>query len=312
MKNLRRYHHFTEDVWQWFSDHKRTLPWRDLSVEDDRQRGYMILVSEVMLQQTQVNRVVGAFPAFLRRFPTLQDLARATNADVLCAWRGMGYNSRALRLRDAARLLAERTDFPTTLSELTEIPGIGPYTAGAILNFAFHIPTPCIDTNIRKIIHCAFAQNHAVLPSDSSLLSIASTLLAIALETGKPLGYDSADWHAALMDLGSVAFRTTPSSELGVMEPWLSSAHAMPQRAAKKREPGRLVGTTFIPRRIFRGRIIEALRDHPQGLTVRSLGKAIAPDWNPEEHTAWLSQICEALTREGFIRKSGAVYRLHS
>ena len=95
---------FVETVWDWYGRHKRDLPWRDLRDADPAERGYKILVSEVMLQQTQVSRVEIMFRSFLERFPKIQDLASASNRDVILAWRGMGYNSRALRLRDAAKL----------------------------------------------------------------------------------------------------------------------------------------------------------------------------------------------------------------
>jgi A/G-specific adenine glycosylase len=108
------------------------------------------------------------FKRFLEQFPTLSDLADASNKEVIIAWRGMGYNSRALRLRDAARWIRDRDRvrneynpspnpvFPSSMEELQTIPGIGHYTAGAIRNFAFGIPTPCIDTNIRRILHRVF------------------------------------------------------------------------------------------------------------------------------------------------------------
>ena len=96
---------FCEEIWHWFSVHKRALPWRDLEIADDTQRAYMILVSEIMLQQTQVSRVEVIFRRFLREFPTIHDLAKASNAQVIRSWRGMGYNSRALRLRDATKLI---------------------------------------------------------------------------------------------------------------------------------------------------------------------------------------------------------------
>jgi A/G-specific adenine glycosylase len=96
---------FVREIWKWYSANKRALPWRDLAISDESERAYRILVSEVMLQQTQVERVKIVFKEFLERFPRMQDLAAASNRDVLIAWRGMGYNSRALRLRDAAKII---------------------------------------------------------------------------------------------------------------------------------------------------------------------------------------------------------------
>src|SRR3989338_1421268 len=99
---------FVDTIWAWYAVHKRSLPWRDLAVVDETERAYRVLVSEVMLQQTQVSRVVIIYKRFLQEFPKLKDLAEASNRDVILAWRGMGYNSRALRLRDAAREIVRR------------------------------------------------------------------------------------------------------------------------------------------------------------------------------------------------------------
>ena len=158
MTHQERIEGFVREIWSWYARHKRTLPWRDLKVEYDSQRAYMVLVSEIMLQQTQVSRVQIVFKRFLESFPTLEDLAKATNAEVILAWRGMGYNSRVLRLRDAAKIICEEHQgiFPKEMDQLLSIKGIGNYTAGAIRNFAFHIPTACVDTNIRRIVHRTF------------------------------------------------------------------------------------------------------------------------------------------------------------
>ncbi len=300
-------------MWTWFSAHKRTLPWRDLSDSDDRLRGYKILVSEVMLQQTQVSRVVRAYVEFLSIFPTVDHLASASNAEVIIAWSGMGYNSRALRLRDAARVISQSDGFPKTYESLITINGIGPYTAGAILNFAFRIPTPCIDTNIRKILWSAFYRKEPAPPKDKALLTLASEVLSAALETGASRGFDTADWHAALMDLGSIAFKkTTDRQSLTVMKQWFPVRNLTIVATVKKPEPGRRVGSSFIPRRIFRGRIVEALRKHPAGLSHASLGERIASDWQPDRHAEWLTALCDTLIQEGIVDRSGSVYRLRS
>src|SRR3989344_7568651 len=102
MQHAERIELFCETIWEWYARHKRELPWRDLSDSDPTARAYKILVSEVMLQQTQVIRVKIVFRDFLEKFPKIADVSSASNRDVLLAWRGMGYNSRALRLRDAA------------------------------------------------------------------------------------------------------------------------------------------------------------------------------------------------------------------
>ena len=125
----------------WFAEYGRALPWR-------RTRDpYAILVSEVMLQQTQVERVVPRYLAWLERWPTAKALAAASAADVIRAWQGLGYNRRGLNLHRAARRIAE-SGWP---DDLTELPGVGPYTAAAIANFAFGRSELPVDTNVRRV-----------------------------------------------------------------------------------------------------------------------------------------------------------------
>ena len=125
----------------WYAAHARDLPWR-------RTRDpYAILVSEVMLQQTQVDRVVPRYLAWLERWPTVDALATASPADVIRAWQGLGYNRRGLNLHRAACVVAER-GWP---DDVTELPGVGPYTAAAIANFALGRPELPVDTNVRRI-----------------------------------------------------------------------------------------------------------------------------------------------------------------
>jgi A/G-specific adenine glycosylase len=125
----------------WFAEHGRDLPWR-------RTRDpYAVLVSEVMLQQTQVERVVPRYEQWLERWPTVEALAAASAADVIRAWQGLGYNRRAINLHRAARVVAER-GWP---DDLTELPGVGRYTADAVRAFAFGEPVLSVDTNVRRV-----------------------------------------------------------------------------------------------------------------------------------------------------------------
>lgn len=136
-------------VGAWFREHARPLPWR-VSPRDP----YLSLVSEFMLQQTQVSRVLARWPEFLGRFPTLADLARAPERAVLAAWSGMGYYRRARHLHAAARGVMERFGgrIPGDAAALRTLPGVGPYTAGAIASIVFGRPEPIVDGNVARVL----------------------------------------------------------------------------------------------------------------------------------------------------------------
>ncbi len=306
---------FVDSIWSWYASHKRVLPWRDLQIKDDSECAYRVLVSEIMLQQTQVPRVVIIYGRFLDQFPTLADLAKASNKDVILAWRGMGYNGRALRLRDAARSIIEvhRGAFPRDMDLLMSIKGIGHYTAGAIRNFAFDLPTPCIDTNIRRILHRTFvgpeSPNGTWVKNDAWLLALASEILTHALASPE---FSPSHWHAALMDFGSLVqtkrnprWDLCPLTARGIMK----TTPAMFEKATSAKtliapadtEPGRTVGGRFIPNRIFRGRVVEELRDANAGLSFDVLGSRIAADWSPTKHRLWLRGIVEKLERDRIV-----------
>ena len=346
MKRHERVRAFVRTIWDWYSTNKRSLPWRDLPDTDPTERAYKVLVSEIMLQQTQVPRVIVTYKNFLERFPTLRYLAAASNADVLRAWRGMGYNSRALRLRDAAKEIMVRSahhdiGFPTSMDDLMDIPGIGHYTAAAIRNFAFNIPTPCIDTNIRRILHRTFVgpenSDGNWNKDDEYLLGIAGEVLTFAMQISlAPTASSarsslsrfeksawlssSAEWHAALMDYGSLVqtkrnpkWDICPLTKKGIMKTTPLRAARFAGQAKKKtlkKEPGRRVGSTFIPNRIFRGRVVDALRDAPRGLTLEDIGSRVALDWNPEAHREWLDGILAQLAREAMVRPQRGRYVL--
>jgi A/G-specific adenine glycosylase len=130
-----------ERLLAWYRENRRDLPWRETTDP------YSILVSEMMLQQTQVARVIPRYTRWLERWPTAAALAQASTADVIVEWQGLGYNRRAVNLQRAARIVAEE-GWP---QDLTELPGIGPYTAGAVGNFAFGRDVLPLDTNIRRV-----------------------------------------------------------------------------------------------------------------------------------------------------------------
>lgn len=333
---------FCAELQTWFSRHKRALPWRDLREKDRDHRAYLVLVSEVMLQQTQVSRVIVLYRNFLEKYPRIEDLAKATNAEILIAWRGLGYNNRALRLRDAARTIVgeHRGKFPDSMEALTAIKGIGEYTAGAVRNFAFDLPTPCLDVNIRRILHRFFVgpenPDGTWKKDDRYLLKLAEEMLKVALGhkigeigglrgVGKemknltsptiPSPLTTSDFHAALMDFGSlVCTKNAPKWEL--LSPGMKSickAYGKEITRTKKvinKEPGREVAGKHIPNRIFRGRVIEALRDDPKGLTHDAIGRIITPDWTMGDYGDWLDGILKKLQSDGLIEQKKEKWRL--
>lgn len=181
---------FIQTVWDHYENYgRRTLPWR--KTKDP----YKILVSEVMLQQTQVDRVKPKYSAFLGQFPTVFDLAAAPLKDVLIAWQGLGYNRRAKMLHACAQAVVQKYagKFPQSKEALVELPGIGAYTAGAVMAFAFNKPVVLIETNVRSVyLHHFFSDASGV--SDAELLPLIE----------KTLSKENArDWYAGLMDYGT-------------------------------------------------------------------------------------------------------------
>ncbi len=161
-------------VLAWYLANGRDLPWRHT------RDPYAILVSEVMLQQTQVSRVLPRYQAWLARWPTAEALAAAEPADVIRAWDGLGYNRRAIRLHRCAAIVAEQGGFPRKPSELRELPGVGAYTAAAIACFAFDEQVSAPDTNARRVLGRAFGDPDTLPPPGKAY-----------------------EWNQALFDLGS-------------------------------------------------------------------------------------------------------------
>jgi A/G-specific adenine glycosylase len=177
-------------VLAWYADEHRDFPWRGLTDP------YAVLVSEVMLQQTQASRVAERFGRFMRRFPTVSSLAGASNAHVLAEWSGLGYNRRARALHEAARVVA-RDGWPVDVGGLERLPGVGPYTARAIASLAFGIPVGVVDTNVRRWLLRRFGG-----PDDRRRLQ------ALADELAAPgHGTEVAAWTHASMELGAAVCR---------------------------------------------------------------------------------------------------------
>jgi len=188
---------FRTMVNRYYASNARPLPWRETDSP------YHILVSEIMLQQTRVERVEEKYRVFLDAFPDLGSLARASLQEVLGVWQGLGYNRRAISLKETARQVVDRFKgtIPDSPEELKTLPGIGEYTAAAIAAFAFHRPVPLIETNIRAVfIHCFFLDREGVRDSEIR------PLVEATLDAANPR-----EWYYALMDFGVMLKRRVPN-----------------------------------------------------------------------------------------------------
>lgn len=183
---------FQNRLLRWFRKNGRDLPWR-------RTRDpYRILVSEVMLQQTQVERVRGYYTRFIHEYPTVQDLAEAHPARVRESWDGLGYYARARNLHATARTIVRRHGghFPRRVDEVQSLPGVGRYTAGAVVSFAYGEPAPILDTNVRRVLSRIFIRREATRPvhTERRLWAMAEAII--------PEGQAWA-FNQALMDFGA-------------------------------------------------------------------------------------------------------------
>ena len=251
---------------------RHTLPWRTTH------NPYRILVSEVMLQQTQVDRVLPYYKSFLKRFPTVAALAKAPLSDVLQAWQGLGYNRRAKMLHEAAKAVVKEHGgrMPRTKEALEALPGVGPYTAGAVAAFAYNEDVLIIETNIRTVIlHHLFDDREKV--SDIEVLA--------ALARATPKG-SAREWYWALMDYGSYLKKN------GVRINNKSTGYTK-QSAFK--------GSS----REVRGAILRTLLTAPR--TKEALLKLFSIERSPQV----VEQI-DKLLLEGLIQKKGRFYTLPS
>ncbi len=286
----------------WYAAHARVFVWRAENVPP-----YVTLVAEIMLQQTQTTRVQEKLPEFLERFPDVETLAAADNASIIRAWSGMGYNNRALRLRDCARAIVDKHAgiVPEEHDALLALPGIGPYTAAALCAFAFHQDIAVLDVNIRRVYSRLFWR------METSDQTAAIQLVDRLAQKVFPLGRAAA-WHQALMDLGAtvcIAFR--PRCEACALSKHCASANRItPRRPEKKKEAG-FQGT---PNRIWRGKIVEILRNSDDGTWCDSskvmqqlLPPALFSAAPESEIRTWLHGIVRGLDRDGLleVKRSG-------
>ena len=257
---------FQKAIWDYYEKNARhKLPWRKNTSP------YYVWISEVMLQQTQVDRVVLFFRNWMKQFPTIKKLATASQIDVLRLWKGLGYNSRALRLKKAAEFLVENNKgvFPKTYEEIMNLPGIGPYTAGAISAFAYNEPVVMIETNIRRVYLHHFFQDSANI-HDKEILE----LVAQTVDIKNPR-----EWYWALMDYGSHLGKTIPN-------PNKKSRHYTIQKKFKGSD------------REIRGKILELLLESKRKISIEKLVKSLV---NLTQDVERIEKIINQLDHEGFL-----------
>jgi len=224
----------------WYDVHRRVLPWRAEAGESADP--YRVWLSEIMLQQTTVAAVKGYFQRFTATWPTVQDLAAAPIEDIMQAWAGLGYYSRARNLHAAARAVAAAGAFPDTEAALRDLPGVGPYTAAAIAAIAFGRKATPLDANIERVM----ARLHAIatpLPEAKGELKARAAALTPERRAG--------DFAQALMDLGAtICTPKSPSCLMCPLQPWCEArkagiADTLPRKAAKPERPTR-TGAAFV------------------------------------------------------------------
>lgn len=258
---------FEDIVWDYYRKNKRDMPWRKKITP------YRILVSEIMLQQTQVNRVVLKFESFIKKFPNFEALAKASLAEVLSEWKGLGYNRRGIALHTIAKqLIKEKKRLPKTVADLVQLPHIGPNTAGSIAAFAYNSPTVFIETNIRTVfIHHFFKGKKDI--SDKDIIPLIE----------KTIPKDRArEWYWALMDYGTHLKKT-----LGNLN--IQSKHYTKQSTFKDSN------------RELRSKILDAVRLHnPQEKTLLKL----------DSDKQKILKNIETLIKEGFIVKTNNTFKI--
>lgn len=275
------------ELLDWYERERRDFPWR--GTRDP----YAVLVSEVMLQQTQATRVAERFPRFLVRFPSAKALAEAPPAAVLAEWSGLGYNRRALALQAAARAVVER-GWPVDVAGLERLPGIGPYTARAVASLAFGVPIGVVDTNVRRWLVRRFGLPVATGSPAGRLQDLADALA----RAGSPAPEEAAAWTHASMELGgTVCLSRAPRCDAcPVARGCPSRGRAVPVPVTRQ---AAFPGST----RELRGRILRSLAATP-GHAI-PLAQAVTLGADP----ARTAQLVATLEREGFVHRRGR--RLH-
>ncbi len=255
---------FQTKIFDWWNTNKREFPWRETTDP------YFVLLSEVMLQQTQATRSIEKFKQFVESFPTIDSLAEAQKSEVLKQWSGLGYNRRALWLQEAAKQIIELGDFPKFPEALQALKGIGPYTGRAILIFAFNYDLSTVDTNIRRIL---------IAEGFASETNTEKELYDIAFKI-QPKGR-SRDWYSALMDYGATVLT---AAKTGIKPVTSQSKYKNSKR-------------------FFRGKIVKLLTIREKATKNRISKECKIP-------IVEIDTILEKLVSDGLIKKERKSYSL--
>ena len=264
--------------------------WRDLPWRETRDP-YAIWISEVMLQQTQVQRVLGRWERWLERFPDVESLAQVPTADVLQEWQGMGYNRRALALHEAAQKISGLGSFPTDAKELVALPGIGPTTAAGIRAFAFDLPGIYLDTNVRTVFL------HELFPDDTAVpdKAIAPLVERCCPKTAEDPTDDPRTWYYALLDFGAYLKRVAPNPS---------------RRSASHTKQSKFEGS-HRQKRAALLRLVLAAGD--AGITAEEAARSLSSQEEAQGRASVSQEMAESilddLRNEGFCRKTLARYR---
>lgn len=287
---------------RWYDRYGRDLPWRRT------QNAYPILVSEIMLQQTQVSRVLEYYKRWLNMFPDWSRLAQATNAEVITHWSGLGYNRRALVLRDIARAVVERGE-PTSEDAWRTLKGVGPYTAAALAAFSLHARVLPIDTNIRRVgARLWLGIPFPSLKTDDRIRRAANIFL--------PTRGRFYDVPQALFDLASLVCTKTPNCATCPMKStclsapkFMSNRVRIPKQSIKKAIETKHRDKPH-PDRIYRGRILKVVRTKGS-VPTSALGKAIDETFQAEHDQAWLLRMLDRMQRDHLIEIKKHAVGLH-
>jgi len=256
----------------WYAPRRDLYPWRG------SHDPYAILVSEVMLQQTQASRVVPAFGSFLHRFPTVRTLAAAARGDVVREWGGLGYNRRAVRLSEAARVVVRDHGgrIPRDPAALRQLPGVGSYTAAAVASLGFGEPVAVVDTNVRRVV----SRVHLGIDGHDAPAKDVSAVADAWLDRDDPV-----TWNQALMDLGREVCRPEPRCDVCPLAGVCRFRRDGSAASRGPRRQGPFEGST----RQVRGAVVNALRSHPWLTSARLASETGFPVDRVEAALATLS-----------------------